>query len=174
MKKIIEQLSAMLICEHFIVTGSYALAQYGFVPTENVSDLDIILIKPTQGTYELVMNLMLKHPAKTKPKNIPIPIVAKEFEEFKSNTLGLTSIFMWEDKKVDIFIMDAEPHSIIDGIKYALPMNIIKAKKKCNRMKDWVSLRQMAKLLFDNKLFMQYLDANPKLSPVDDDEDYPV
>jgi len=174
MKKVIEQLSAMLICEHFIITGSYALSQYGLLVGATVSDLDIILIKPTQGTYELVMDLMRTHPAKTRPKNAPLPLSPDEQKAVKANSLGLTSIFMWEDKKVDIFILDAEPYSVIDGMKYALPMNIIQVKKRCNRMKDWLSLRQMAKQLFEEKQFTLFLDSNPKLSPVDENEDYPV
>jgi hypothetical protein len=174
MKKIIEQLSTMLLCEHFIVTGSYALAQYGLLPLERVSDLDIILINPSQGTLELVLSLMKTNPAKTKPRNAPIPLDPKERQDFDAKTLGLRSIFMWEGKKVDVFIVDFEPYSIIDGIKYTLPMNIIQAKKKCNRMKDWLSLRQIAKGIFDHALFVKYLDSNPKLTISDtDDEEYP-
>jgi hypothetical protein len=231
MKKTIEDLQRMLICEHMIVTGSYALFQYGLVKESDIKDLDIILVKPTEGTLELVKNLMINHPAKTHPPKedvlkieekvdfIPpmpfvkankpvvefdddddddeeIPPMCKEKKEafakgglvtsptlsptnskFKdakvaqANKLGLIAIFTWNGHKVDIFVQKEEPYVTINEIKYAMIPNIVRAKKSCNRVKDWIQLRTISKFFFNKDEWERFLDTNPKIS--NSQEDYP-
>jgi len=229
MKKTIEDLQRVLICEHMIVTGSYALSQYGLTQEKDTHDLDIILVHPTDGTLELVKSLMEKNPAKTHPikedlakevrnvmlvdvPNPPRPVCPKvdldddEEEELRNptikkkgfatgvlipsptlamvsapkfkdhkvaqaNKLGLIAIFMWDGHKVDIFVKQEEPYTLIGGIKYAMIPNIVRGKKSCNRVKDWIQLRTISKFFFNKDEWERFLDTNPKIS--NSQEDYP-
>lgn len=141
MKEIIRQLKTLLVCDQFVVTGSYALNKFGL--SEKVGDLDIIIVNPTEEAIGIIKRMSEEFPAPTK---------------FNYPTTG--SIFMMNGVKVDAFIKKEKVATeiTIDGVLFATPIHIIKAKKSINRIKDWIQLRKIAKLIYDQNEFNAFLD----------------
>lgn len=141
MKNVIKQLKTLLPCEQFVVTGSYALSKFGL--STKVGDLDIILVNPTEEALNILKRMTTEFPAKTK---------------FGSEEKGY--IFMMNETKVDVFIQkECEATEImVDGVLFATVSHIVKAKKSINRMKDWVQLRKLSRLIFKPEEFNEFLD----------------
>lgn len=148
-EEIIKNLKLVFDCQHFIITGSVALAKYGLLSWDKVNDIDILLVSPTEVAKEMALKFMEQQPAKAKPK------------EKTKDSLGLFSIFIWQGVKVDIFISKGEDFLEIDGNKYATIPHIVQAKTVCNRLKDWISLRNIARQFFIESNFQSYLNNNP-------------
>ena len=169
MKNLILKLKALLPSEDFIVTGSFALNQFGISAPSN--DLDIILSKPDVSTIETINRLMKEFPAKTTIKK-PLEKLSEEDKEssVKKNTVkkkptpDCSAIFMYDNVKVDVFIEDkyTRPFILLDGIKYSTIQSIIDAKKSYGRMKDWLQLRDMARLFFKQEEFDLMLNTSWK------------
>lgn len=80
MRETILKLRTILPAEQFIVTGSFALAEYGLMDFSVVRDLDIILIKPGIYTMECINRFMKDFPAPTT-KNVEMLKIHKPEEE---------------------------------------------------------------------------------------------
>lgn len=164
MKDLILKLRTLLPAKDFIVTGSFVLAEYGLMDKSRINDLDIILINPEQSTVDTINRLMADFPAKTKP--LPITNVTTEdtsgrkLKAVKSECLK--AIFMFDQIKVDVLIMEAmsEPTLLVNGIKYCTVSHIINAKKSYGRMKDWLQLRDVARLFFKEEEFNHILNSS--------------
>ena len=144
MEALILKLKTLLPAEKFIVTGSYALFKYGLTPQANVKDLDIILSKPEPTAVNNMVNLSNDFPAKTKPQK-------------KSS---VNYIFMVDNIKVDVFTESqyTEDTLSINGVFYSSVAHIISAKKTYGRMKDWLQLRDMARMFFKEEEFQSFLN----------------
>ena len=187
MKNTILKLRTMLPAQDFIVTGSYVLSQYGLM--NQVDDIDIILVKPEPSTIEMINRFMKDFPALSTERllSIPVPEKKKELSEEEVDELEdeayeriktakklkvapapkntfIQAIFMFDNKKIDIFVEDhfSEPILLVDEIKYTTIPHIIKAKQTYGRMKDWLQCRDMARLIFIPETFEGILNGNWK------------
>ena len=142
MDDLIKELKVMFPAREFIITGSFALAKYCMLPMETVKDIDVILMDPTQEALDLAKRMQEEFPAGTS-----------------ASTEGdLIAIFSKSGYKIDIFKGRDEPSIEISGINYATIPHIISAKKRINRMKDWLQLRKMARMFFIQKEFETFLN----------------
>lgn len=141
MKKVIKNLHTLLPCDQFIVTGSAALHYMGLVDTP--SDLDIILVSPTDEAKNILERLQRDNPAKTKP--------------FSGGNVSY--IFMQDGVKVDIFIEKAtiDTELTVDGVQISKIDRIINQKKKTNRLKDWAQLKHLSLLFCTEADFDRYV-----------------
>lgn len=131
MENQIKQLKATLLCEQFVVTGSYALHKFGII--EKPSDVDIVLVNPTEDTKKAVENL--------------VRTFAHKNDKFKKGDLA--GIIDREGTKIDIFYSTNKRETInIDGIEYSKVNEIIKVKKAMGRLKDIKQLRNISKTFF--------------------------
>ena len=139
MKKVIKNLHTLLLCDQFIVTGSAALHYMGLV--DNPSDLDIILVSPTDEAKNILERLQRDNPAKTKPSR------------------NVSYIFMQDGVKVDIFIEKAtiDTELTVDGVQISKIDRIINQKKKANRLKDWAQLKHLSLLFCTEADFDKYV-----------------
>ena len=143
MENTIAKLKTMFTCEDFVVTGSYALHLMGL--NDKPNDIDIILIKPTQETLNLVERFQKEHPAKT---------TAKEGTSLKG-------IFMFDGIKVDVFVSEKNiPALQLEKFKITPVNHIVKAKKEMGRLKDFLQLRKIAKSIFSENEFQSALDSD--------------
>lgn len=149
-KDLILKLKTMFPATDFIVTGSYVLAEYGLMDSNNVQDLDIILVNPTPETTEALKRWMTDFPAYSTTK------LPKE--------VNCQAIFMFDSVKVDVFTYTnfIEPVLIVDGIKYTTIPHILKAKKSYNRMKDWLQCRDISRMFFKQEEFIETLNTSWK------------
>lgn len=145
MEKQIKHLKTIIKAEKFVVTGSYALKLLGFNSMNSSSDLDLIVVKPTEETLELLARLQKEYPAKTKP----------------TETSSVNYIFMLEGVKVDVFAHKVEfkentlklPEYEITNLKH-----IVASKKRYGRMKDYLQLRNLAREIFKDEDFKNYIN----------------
>lgn len=142
--EIAKHYKTLLPCEQFFVTGSTALAYHGLVGFDSVSDLDIVLVNPSEGAKELLSRLQTANPANTKPGG-------KSEAKF---------IFMHEGVKIDIFAENEVSIGLLscEGIEFSSIRHIIAAKKRINRMKDFIQLRNLSRLFFKNEEAETYLN----------------
>lgn len=139
-------LMAILEAKKFIVTGSLALAKYGLLKSSDVKDLDILLSNPTGECLERLKKLDMDHRA------------TKDLSEYPEPD-GTQFNFIFNTKKVDVFIINDEDSLRIDGIEWALIPNIVSAKLKFNRPKDWIQLRRVSRVLFKQEAFDKFLNT---------------
>lgn len=155
MKATIKHLQTLFTCEQFIVTGSTALAYMGLV--DKSSDLDIILVNPTEETKNILERLQKDSPAKTKPGKGEV-----------------NYIFMHESTKVDVFFLTKkfDTELQVDGFFISQVSTIVDAKKRFSRLKDWGQLRNLSRIFFKQEDFEKYLNGK-KYSEFVNFEDYP-
>lgn len=146
MKEIVKHYQTLLTCEQFLLTGSKALSLMGLVDTNNVGDIDIILVNPTDEAKSILARLQKDNPAKTKP----------------ISGGKVAYIFMHEGIKVDVFIEDKMVRTVLnaDGILLNPADRIVQAKKKSDRLKDWIQLRKIANKIVSAGEFESYLDSH--------------
>lgn len=144
MEKIIKHYQTLLTCEQFIVTGSYSLSKHGLVPISKVADLDILLVNPTSETKALLERLQKDNPANTTPSGGSVSF-----------------IFMHEKTKIDVFFEDKKIDGLLsdDGILFNSVDRIVSAKKKANRIKDWVQLKKISKIFYEQNKFDSFIDS---------------
>ena len=142
--EIAKHYKTLLPCEQFYVTGSTALAYHGLVELNSATDLDIILVNPTEAAKELLSRLQTANPAHTKP----------------GGKAEVNYIFKHEDVKVDIFVQAEKVDGLLscDGIQFSSVKHIVAAKKRINRMKDFIQLRNLSRLFFKNEETETYLN----------------
>ena len=150
MEEIFKELRALFACDALIITGSQALKKYGLVT--KATDIDIILINPTVDTKERLHNLQAEFPAATKA----------QFEDESYGDHSLISIFKWKGLKVDVFVSTGEPFLTIDGFNYATIDNIVKAKLRAGRLKDWLQLRKIAARIWTSEGMSKWLEDQDK------------
>lgn len=150
MEEIFKELRALFACDALIITGSQALKKYGLVT--KATDIDIILINPTVDTEERLHNLQAEFPAATKA----------QFEDESYGDRSLISIFKWKGLKVDVFVSTGEPFLTIDGFNYATIDNIVKAKLRAGRLKDWLQLRKIAAKIWTREGMSKWLEDQEK------------
>jgi hypothetical protein len=138
----IKQLKAIFNAEQFIITGSTVLELLAL--TEKSNDIDILLYKPNSATDEFLKKMMEFAPAKTKP----------------IDGSNLKAIFMFNDFKVDVFYINEKKKTININNDYEITTvdEIVKVKKKYNRMKDWLQLRKISNFIFNETEFNNFLD----------------
>lgn len=143
MKKVIKNLQTLLPCDQFIVTGSTALHYMGLV--DMPSDLDIILVNPTDEAKNILERLQRDNPAKTKP--------------FSGGNVSY--IFMQDEVKVDIFVDKASINTelIVDGVLINRVDLIIDRKKKSNRLKDWAQLKRISLAFYNESDYDKFLNS---------------
>ncbi len=141
MKKVIKHLQTLLPCDQFVVTGSTALHYMGLV--DKPSDLDIVLINPTDEAKNILERLQRDNPAKTKPVSGG----------------NVSYIFMQDEIKVDIFIEKASINTElnIDGILLNRIDRIIDRKKSAGRLKDWMQLRFLSRKFYLESDFEKHI-----------------
>jgi hypothetical protein len=162
MKETILKLKTILPAKDFIVTGSFVLAEYGLMDASRVSDIDIILVKPELSTLDTINRLMVDFPAKTKVDPIDIPDPECSVKKVAVKPHSCSAIFMFDNIKVDIFVLDSDSRRTltVDGLKYSVISDIIKSKVSYGRMKDWLQLRDMARLFFKEEEFTVLLNTS--------------
>lgn len=143
-KEAINHFKALLQCEQFIVTGSYALQKMGLISEGAVGDLDIILVNPTEEAINILARLAEESPVET---------------QFNYPKKGI--ILKFNGAKIDFFF---ETQAIVtdltvDGVLISPVNRIIDAKKSYNRDKDWYQLRKMSRIFFKQEEFETYLNS---------------
>ena len=138
--EIIKHYQTILSCEQFILTGSTALQSHGLV--DSSSDIDIILVNPTEECKSLLEKLQEK----------------SDFQDVYKGRLAYK--FEHDGVKIDIFI---ETSKVIcpsyEGV-FINPINrIVAAKKKSARLKDFAQLRKMALSILTDKELQSFLDS---------------
>jgi hypothetical protein len=141
MEKQIKHLKTLLVAEQFVVTGSYALSKFGL--DIEATDLDIILVKPTEEAISILKRLQSEYPAKTKPvEGVPM------------------FIFKQDDVKVDVFVYESAVDALpIGDVLYSKINRIVAAKKSFKRFKDVVQLRKLSKMFYEPKDIQELMDA---------------
>jgi hypothetical protein len=140
----IKHLKTILPCEQFIVTGSYALSLIGLVDEKKVQDIDIILVNPKDEAKALAESMMKQSPAKTTPYNGG----------------SVNAIFTLDGSKIDLFYLDKKQETMkLEEFEIRKLIDIVKAKKHFNRMKDWIQLRNIASKIFIHTDFVKFLDT---------------
>lgn len=127
---IAKNLEIILQADAFIVTGSMALRKYGLVAKNH--DIDIILVNPTENTLDTLGSLERAAP------------VGMQNTENDYDVSELVAQFIYHGVKVDVFRHADAKCLLIDGLHYSFISDIIKAKKICNRHKDWALLFNIA------------------------------
>jgi hypothetical protein len=141
----IKHIRTILKAERFILTGGTVLALNGL--KEDNNDIDIILVKPDESAIETTKRLMEESPAETKP--------------YQGNS-ELIAIFKYGGYKFDIFQKEEHSEQTFfsnQGVEIDNVGHIIKAKKRINRMKDWVQLRNISRVFFKQEEFEGYLNS---------------
>ena len=138
--EIIKHYQTILACEQFILTGSTALQFHGLV--DSASDIDIILVNPTEECKKIIEKLE----EKSNKKNT-----------YKAN---VAYIFEHEGVKIGIFIETTKTDCCsYEGI-FINPINkIVEAKKKIARIKDFAQLRKISKSILSDEELKSYLDS---------------
>ena len=138
--EIIKHYQTILSCEQFILTGSTALQYHGLVETS--SDIDIILVNPTEECKNLLEKLQEK----------------SDFQNVYKGSLAY--MFKHEDTKIDIFIETSKlTCPSYEGVSIYPVNRIIAAKKKIGRLKDFAQLRKIASSILTKKELMSYIDS---------------
>ena len=138
--EIIKHYQTIFSCDQFILTGSTALKFHGLV--DSSSDIDIILVNPTEECKKIIEKL--------------------EEKSNKQNTYkaSVAYIFEHEGVKIDIFIETAKIDCCsYEGVFINPIKRIVEAKKKIARTKDFAQLRKIAMSIFTEKELMNYLDS---------------
>lgn len=109
----------------FLITGGVALNLYGLVQDDDIGDLDIILINPTEDLIKMFKNLESITPVKDRS-----PYVA----ELNENLIR----FELKGVNVDIFIEREVKSGVLwfDYVQINPLRHILTAKKRQNRRKD--------------------------------------
>lgn len=141
---VISLLKSQLIAERFILTGSCALNLQGW-PIKT-KDIDIILIKPSEGTIEMMKNL------------------AKDFPPKRKGEYETPDCYRWTqpdgDIEVDVWVLTSAPELLVSkqGFEINSLPRIVYAKKRINRFKDWVLLRYLSSRIFSVKDMEREMD----------------
>lgn len=143
--EVIKHFKSILKSDRFILTGSTVLAMNGLCK-EN-TDIDIILINPSEETLEKLKKL--------------------QEESFKDNLGRFTNyqgeeviMLKFEGFKLDFFVKTGEYPKFFEfrGIECNSIGNIIEAKKKIGRPKDWMQLLALSKKFSNPNDFNKYLE----------------
>jgi len=142
--EIAQHYKTLLPCEQFYVTGSTALAYHGLIELSSAADLDIILVNPTDAAKELLSRLQNDAPANTKP----------------SGKAEVNYIFMHDGTKIDIFVQSEKVDGLLshNGIDFSSIKHIVAAKKRINRVKDWIQLRKLSQVICKYEEFNTFLN----------------
>jgi hypothetical protein len=138
--EIIKHYQTIFSCDQFILTGSTALKFHGLV--DSASDIDIILVNPTEECKKIIEKL--------------------EGKSNKQNTYksGVAYVFEHEGVKIDIFIENTKTTCCsYEGVFINPVKRIVKAKKKIARTKDFAQLRKIASSILTEQELMSYLDS---------------
>lgn len=141
--EIAKRYEVLLKCEQLLISGSTALRHYGLTDKEG-GDLDLVLVNPTEEALSVLKSIQEGFPARTKP--------------YPDGSVSF--IFMHDGVKVDIFIRDKKlPNPFeINGVKLDSIKNIIEAKRKMNRLKDWAQLRNIGRVFFKEEEYQKFLN----------------
>lgn len=145
----------VLNCENFVVTGSFALYKFGLV--DEAEDLDIILINATVDAEDILFNLA------SAPESQHL--LPKEHHEEYPDSLKLTRI-MYQGIKMDFFFgdcfADRQYFTAANGLVYSTANSIFAAKRRADRFKDWLQLRQIAARIFREEELMAFINNNQR------------
>lgn len=160
--EIVKHYQTILPCRQMVLTGSTALKYYGLI--DQSSDIDLIIVEPTDAAFETLKKLQEAYPAKTKPVHDPqLPSEAKPVPAGCISPIPerLSFIFMHESVKIDVIISGKPINTQVVASDIPLrPISQIIAKKKsANRMKDWLQLRALSRLFFSEEEFKTRLDG---------------
>ncbi len=138
-KNAIDHYKKLIVCEQFIVTGSYGWALLGLAST--ITDLDIILVNPTEESLNLLDRI--KEP---KPQLL--------YPEGKTQFAVL-----YEAIHIDFFVKNTKIDTIdlANGLSIASIKGTIKAKKAYARLKDWMQLKNIADMFYSDSDFLDFL-----------------
>jgi hypothetical protein len=142
MENIIKHFKALVLCEQFIVTGSFALHMYGL--TDQPKDLDIILVNPQPESIDALKRLMEANHCKTKP----------------IEGSDLIAIIKHNDVKIDFFKSTKRQNTLqTTSFEMAKVSDIVAAKKRIGRLKDWEQLRRISNKILSNDEFWHGLNT---------------
>lgn len=139
--EIIKHYQTIFSCDQFILTGSIALKFHG-LDIDSASDIDIILVNPTEECKKIIEKL--------------------EKKSNRRNTYKLNDAYFFEHEgvKIDIFIKTTKMNCCsYEGVFINPIKNIVEAKKKLARTKDFAQLRKIASSIFTEKELIAYLDS---------------
>jgi hypothetical protein len=140
----VKTLQTALSAEDFILTGSMALMYHGLVEKAKVNDIDLILVNPSESARAVLDSLQAANPS---PKFRPGGPVNYSF--------------FYEGTKVDVWIKNQREEGEIimtkEGVQLSSVKHIAQAKKNISRPKDWISLMQIAKQIYDPAEFEKIL-----------------
>lgn len=141
----------LLKADQFVITGSMALYYMGLQNFNSVKDIDIILVNPSEETRTLMEVLVKAHPPK---------IVSK---------YPVQEIYRFSDDGIDIDVFSIKTLittkiQTTDGFLISPVPRLVEAKRSMNRLKDWLQLKKMALLIYDESKFQVFL--NQKMSEV--------
>lgn len=118
-------------CDQFIITGSIALSLHGLTPVkEKYDDFDIIMSGVPTTTIEKLDLLSRVHKSQKNPSKYNTP------EMYRFNYKG-TDVDVWIEPKRNNLLQ--YQGMFVSGIK-----EIIDAKKRFNRPKDWHQISEIA------------------------------
>lgn len=146
--KIIKHFATIIECKELIVTGSHVLHLMG-MSDDAPGDLDILLVEPTNSAVAMLKRLESEGPF-------------KQIESYEGTELLVR--IEYDGIKVDFFSVKHKDIKYIQTKDCCIATvgQIVKAKKKYGRLKDWVQLRNMAKFFSKESDFMKYIDEiNP-------------
>jgi hypothetical protein len=142
MENIIKHFKALVLCEQFIVTGSFALHMYGL--TDQPKDLDIILVNPQPESIDALKRLMEANHCKTKP----------------IEGSDLIAIIKHNDVKIDFFKSTKRQNTLqTTSFEMAKVSDIVAAKKRIGRLKDWEQLRRISNKILSKDEFWHGLNT---------------
>lgn len=167
--KIFKQIKDKLECKCYL-TGSLALHLYGFnLELTNNTDLDIIIVNPTENDKKLFKNLQ---------DLSPIPQYQNSTCQYLKNQIWEVEYqFILSGVKVDIFIDNCDLHInqefiykwnyncgnssfLLVDIPLNPIFNILNAKKRLNRRKDWSVIYRITQQIM--KGFEDYIRLTDK------------
>jgi len=136
---IINHYKKLMVCEQFIITGSFGWMQLGLM--SKAKDLDIILVNPTEESLAVLEKL--REPS----KNTDYP---NDKNQFLVNHEGTMIYFFINTSKIDTI-------ELANGISIASIKGTVKAKKRFARLKDFLQLKNIAEIFYNEAEFTQFL-----------------
>ena len=140
----------LLNCQSLILTGSVALSLYGLIK-RGTSDIDLICVKPTDETLELLDRL------KENMNN-----------DSEYPTDNRISFRHSDGTKIDIFIYpkltETPIYMVFDEVTYpvAMPVPIVQAKKSYGKIKHIIQLKAIAERFYKPIDLERYIEHHTK------------
>lgn len=140
--RVIKQLETHLTCEKFVVTGSVALSLMDIeMPNSKINDIDLVLVNPDESALEHLKKISQSFKEDEYPDNE---------DQFR---------FEYSEYKVDVFVADSCNTSLqVEGVYISGLMDLVNAKKKYGRTKDYLQLKYIADRIMNKEDFDYHIN----------------